>query len=71
MLSSLPESLGGLGLLQTLDLRYCSGLSSLPESLPESLGGLGSLQTLDLSGCYELSSLPESLAGWAHCRPSI
>jgi hypothetical protein len=58
-LSSLPESLGGLGSLQTLDLIYCLGLSSLPESL----GGLGSLQTLDLTCCLGLSSLPESLSG--------
>ena len=58
-LSSLPESLGGLGSLQTLDLTCCLGLSSLPESL----SGLGLLQALNLQNCSELSSFPKSLGG--------
>ena len=30
-LTSLPESMGGLVGLQTLNLHYCSGLTSLPD----------------------------------------
>ena len=56
-LTSLPERLGELKTLQTLDLARCSGLVSLPERLGECAG----LQKLDLTGCSGLLSLPERL----------
>jgi hypothetical protein len=56
-LTGLPESLGGLMELQTLNLKGCSGLTGLPESL----GGLTGLQTLNLGECSGLTGLPESL----------
>ncbi|KAG0554685.1 hypothetical protein KC19_12G110500 [Ceratodon purpureus] len=54
-----PESIGGLGSLQHLDLQGCTAL----EQLPESIGGLGSLQHLDLAHCRALEQLPESIGG--------
>jgi Leucine-rich repeat (LRR) protein len=56
-LTSLPERLGELQTLQTLDLTWCTGLVSLPERL----GELKTLQTLDLQYCTGLVSLPERL----------
>ena len=44
-LAALPESVGNLGSLQTLDLSSCYNLAALPESV----GNLSALQTLDLS----------------------
>ena len=55
--TQLPESLGQLGELQTLDLSSCSKLTSLPESM----GNLTGLQKLDLCGCSGLLSLPWEL----------
>ena len=55
--TSLPERLGELKTLQTLDLTRCSGLVSLPERLGECTG----LQTLELGNCSGLVSLPERL----------
>jgi Leucine-rich repeat (LRR) protein len=46
-LTGLPESLGQLAALTTLDLSGCDALTGLPESL----GQLAALTTLDLSGC--------------------
>ncbi|MGB1592618.1 MAG: hypothetical protein ACPIOQ_07680, partial [Promethearchaeia archaeon] len=40
--------------LQTLDLRWCSGLRALPVEI----GGLTGLQTLDLRSCKGLGALP-------------
>jgi hypothetical protein len=51
--SELTE-LSTLTALQTLDLSYCRGLTSLPE-----LSVLTGLQILDLSYCRGLTSLPE------------
>jgi disease resistance protein RPS2 len=56
-LQHLPESIGGLGSLQHLDVSGCWAL----EQLPESIGGLGSLQHLDISSCFALQQLPESI----------
>jgi hypothetical protein len=46
-LTGLPESLGQLAALTTLDLSWCRALTGLPESL----GQLAALTTLDLSDC--------------------
>lgn len=57
--TSLPESIGGLTSLTTLDVSW-----SRMTSLPEGIGGLKSLTTLDLSynRCC-LTSLPEGIGG--------
>ncbi|KAG0598935.1 hypothetical protein M758_12G113500 [Ceratodon purpureus] len=55
----LPESIGGLGSLQHLNLQGCE----LLKQLPKSIGGLGCLQHLSLKGCEELEELPESMGG--------
>ncbi len=52
-----PESLGNLTALRSLDLSECSQLTALPESV----GNLGALLTMDLSGCDKLTALPESV----------
>jgi hypothetical protein len=57
--TGLPEWLGGLTGLQTLNLGVCKG----PTGLPEWLGGLTGLQMLNLQGCKGLTELPESLGG--------
>ena len=49
-LQVLPESLGALTGLKTLDLMYCDTLTALPESL----GALTGLEDLELSGCTHL-----------------
>lgn len=51
-LQVLPDTLGQLTSLQTLDLSWCSSLRELPD-----LSGLTSLQTLDLSWCTSLEEL--------------
>ena len=53
----LPESLGALKLLETLNLWNCWKLTRLPQSL----GKLVALERLYLYGCKKLTSLPESL----------
>jgi disease resistance protein RPS2 len=58
-LKLLPESIGGLGSLQHLDVSHCYAL----QQLPESIGGLGSLQHLDISHSWALQQLPESIGG--------
>jgi len=57
LLKALPESLGLLTLLTTLDVRFCGALGALPESL----GALTRLTTLDLGYCTALTALPELL----------
>jgi Leucine-rich repeat (LRR) protein len=58
-LQHLPESIGGLGSLQHLDISWCEAL----QQLPESIRGLRSLQHLDVGGCVVLQQLPESIGG--------
>jgi hypothetical protein len=58
-LTHLPESLGGLAQLQSLDLSS-NGLTALPEWL----GGLSQLRKVNLSS-NALMALPESLGGLA------
>ena len=53
-LTSLPEAIGLLRALITIDLGGCSSLSVLPESV----GGLPELTHLNLSRCSSLSSIP-------------
>lgn len=59
-LVTLPDMLFGQQLegLQTLNLKFCTKLVSVPESI----GHLVNLQSLKMQGCSELESLPESLA---------
>jgi hypothetical protein len=59
-LQQLPESLGQLSALSSLDLSQCSSLVELPESL----GQLTALSSPELSECSpELSCL----RAWASC----
>ncbi|XP_034568662.1 uncharacterized protein [Setaria viridis] len=53
----LPEGIGNLKRLRTLNLKSCG----LLKSLPESIGNLKRLHTLDLNNCIVLESLPESI----------
>ncbi|KAJ6397555.1 hypothetical protein OIU77_018548 [Salix suchowensis] len=53
-LASLPESIGELKCLETLDLSYCSKLASLPNSIY----GLESLEWLNLQHCSKLNRFP-------------
>ena len=43
-MTTIPEGLGNLSSLTTLDLRGCTSLTTIPEGL----GNLSSLTTLDL-----------------------
>jgi hypothetical protein len=63
--SLLPESVGNLGALQTLELSRCDALAALPKSV----GNLGTLQTPNLYYCTRLTALPESVGnlGGAPC----
>ncbi|URD82143.1 resistance protein [Musa troglodytarum] len=56
-LEALPESIGELVNLVTLDLCFFVRLSSLPDSI----GRLQNLQILKLTFCIELEALPESI----------
>ncbi|MFX1239544.1 MAG: leucine-rich repeat domain-containing protein, partial [Promethearchaeota archaeon] len=58
-LSGLPERIGKLANLETLDLGRIMPL----EALPDSIGNLSSLKTLDLAGNKNLTSLPQSIGG--------
>ena len=53
----LPEWIGELKSLQTLDLHGCSQITTLPKSI----GKLSNLETLDLSSCSSLSALPKDI----------
>jgi hypothetical protein len=56
-LTGLPDLLGQLVVLTTLDLSGCDALTGLPESL----GQLATLRLQDLTACGALTGLPESL----------
>ena len=55
---SLPQSIGNLSNLTSLNLSDCYNL----ESLPSSIGTLSNLTSLNLSRCGNLSSIPTSLS---------
>ena len=56
-IEALPETLGGLSALTTLNLRECEKLMRVPESI----GQLKALQQLNMPSCKELSELPTSI----------
>ncbi|KAM2456610.1 hypothetical protein COP2_005912 [Malus domestica] len=62
-ITELPNSIGGLRLLQYLDLSYTD-----ITSLPESTSTLYSLQTLILEGCSKLKSLPAKMSNLINLR---
>ena len=53
----LPESIGNLTALTTLNVNDCPGLTSIPESI----GQLSALTTLYVNDCPGLTSIPESI----------
>jgi len=57
-LFTIPESIGNLRKLNTLDLSHCSNL----QSLPASLSAINSLKFLHVTGCLKLdkSTLPQN-----------
>jgi hypothetical protein len=57
-LEELPELIGQLSSLDTLNLEKCRNLAALPEST----GQLSSLATLNLRCCFRLAALPESIS---------
>lgn len=57
IITMLPESLGQLTSLTTLDLSRCDALTGLPESL----GQLAALTTMNVSYCRTLTGLPASV----------
>ncbi len=56
-MTKLPESVGKLTALRTLNLINCKKLTALPASV----GKLTALRTLDLYACSNLTALPESI----------
>ena len=56
-MSVLPDSIGGLKALTTLDLTECENLITLPESI----GGLTALEKLFLPHCVALTALPAAI----------
>ncbi|XP_054816965.1 disease resistance-like protein DSC1 [Prosopis cineraria] len=56
-IAELPESLGSLTNLETLDLRGCQNLVNLPHNIQK----LKCLKVLDIFSCSNLSKLPKSL----------
>ena len=56
-MSVLPDSIGGLKALETLDLTECENLITLPESI----GGLTALEKLFLPHCVALTALPDTI----------
>jgi Leucine-rich repeat (LRR) protein len=61
-LQQLPDSIGKLAALNSLDLSLCSGLQRLPGSVTQ----LAALSALDLSGLRSLQArvLPDLLAAF-------
>ena len=56
-MSVLPDSIGGLKALETLDLTECENLITLPESI----GGLTALERFFLPHCVALTALPDTI----------
>ncbi|PON99772.1 NB-ARC domain, LRR domain containing protein, partial [Trema orientale] len=55
---SLPNEIGNLSSLQSLQIDRCGKLVSLPEQI----GELSSLETLHILECFELKSLPQGIS---------
>ena len=55
-LAELPDAIGELKALTTLDLSYCSSLAALPAAI----GELGALTELGVTGCY-FTKLPVAI----------
>ena len=66
-LESLPESIGNLSNLISLDLCESWNLVSLSESI----GNLSNLTSLDFSRCSNLTSLPQSMANLTELQGSL
>eukprot|EP00729_Bicosta_minor_P032704 gene32704-biopygen26504 len=58
-IETLPDSLGKLTHLKTLNLEQCDNLETLPET---GVAGLVNLEVLDLGSCTKLKQLPQSIA---------
>ena len=56
-MSVLPDSIGGLKALTSLDLAECINLTTLPESI----AGLTALERLELPNCGALTALPAAI----------
>jgi len=56
-IEALPDTLGGLASLTTLNLRDCERL----QAMPASLGRLKALNALNMPSCKELKELPSSI----------
>lgn len=54
----------GLNSLQSLEIKSCPNLISLPEGM----GGLASLQVLRIRDCYKLKSFPGGMGGLTSLR---
>ena len=54
---ALPDSIGGLKALRSLDLAECVNLTTLPESI----AGLTALERLELPNCGALTALPAAI----------
>ncbi|KAL3679247.1 hypothetical protein R1sor_022203 [Riccia sorocarpa] len=66
-IESLPENLGGLSSLTSLELVGSSAL----DSIPKSLGKLSCLTVLDLSDCTSLKTLPETIGDLSSLRELV
>ena len=56
-MGALPDSIGGLKALTSLDLAECINLTTLPESI----AGLTALERLELPNCGALTALPAAI----------
>ncbi|KAL3726618.1 hypothetical protein ACJRO7_031515 [Eucalyptus globulus] len=63
-IEELPESIGSLKKLETLDAIYCASLARIPNSI----GDLASLSRLDLTNCHKLAQLPDSIGSLVSLR---
>eukprot|EP00729_Bicosta_minor_P032578 gene32578-biopygen8578 len=64
-LRQLPDSLGKLTHLKTLNLKSCENLETLPET---GVAGLVNLEELNLRVCKKLKQLPQSIAKLAKLK---
>ncbi|XP_056161985.1 disease resistance protein RPV1-like [Syzygium oleosum] len=56
-IEELPEFIGSLRMLETLDASHCMSLACIPSSI----GSLVSLECLSLEGCHSLREIPDSI----------